>query len=672
MKRYGFLIAFMAIILSLASCSQELAVTSPAEEDGIPVRFSVVAGTMKNASGVVTKSADLPTVSESEITNLWVVQFSSTGAYMKSSYHPTVNASVIDVRLLAGSNTHVYFFANWGDSILSSFSGTETTFSALTKTLTKESDVYYNGTTLSGKKNLPMASAMQTITVLSNGYVDLSASPVVMNYAVARIDLPYNITLPNFALRRIRVCNIPKVMELGAPAVATTTATYPSALTSSTVFNTNYTDVSSNTGTITYYVPENQRGQATSNTTELQKTGLSGDYPTYIDLVGYTTLNDSRGEIHYRMYPGADVIKDYNVVRSTQYTLTANLAGVSPIDGRITQLSLANSYIVAPGQSVYIPVKRANQSDLGIRFLDVTSGSLTTSIVWQSASGLVTPTMDNASGCIKVTAPSATATGNAVVAVKSGSTILWSWHVWVTGYDPNVTNMTQNGLVWMDRNLGAIAACTGSNTFDQCGGLFYQWGRKDPFPGVNSSGGETSTYYNGSTTATNGLYATANATTTGTSAPNYNLPLAIQNPSTFYYGVTSGNNGDWYTPGSSGQNNNLWVMGLGKTVYDPCPAGWEVPGIGSWTSSSWNLPSATTSYSNYAVWTLGGVNSYYPITGQRVVGTGSLDWQGSHGCYWYSTNTGVRAYFLYVDSGNANLLYFEYRAQGFKVRCVKE
>ncbi len=669
MKKYSFLIVIVVGLLMLSSCSQELAVTS-LDGRGTPVRFSVTAGQMKNVNGTIaTRSADLTKISESEITNLWVLQFASDGSFLKSVYIPAASLAAVDVTLAPGTGTHVYFLANWGLSLLSSFSGTETAFSTLTRTLTGEGDLLFSGSTVSGKSDLPMISAKQTVTVPTAGYVDMSANVITMNYAVARITLSYKVTASNFVLRRIRVCNIPITHELCPPVVAKTTPTYPATLTSTTVFNTDYTTVSSNTGSITYYVPENQRGQTSSNTVESQKSGIAGDYPTYIELVGYTTINDGRGEIHYRIYPGGDAVTDYNIVRGIQYGVEGNLTGISSIDSRVSEQTLANSYVLAPGQTVYIPVKRANQSDLGIQFTDVTSSSLTPFSVWQSASGLVTSTMDNVSGCIAVTAPSATATGNAVVAVKSGSTVVWSWHIWVTGYDPSVMNLTQNNMVWMDRNLGALAACTGSNTVDQTGGLFYQWGRKDPFPGVTSGLGETSTYYNGSTTATTGLYATANANTTGTTAPNYNLALAIKNPSTFYYGA-SGNNYDWYTPGSSGQNNYLWIMGSGKTVYDPCPAGWRVPLSGAWILSGWNAPSGTSN-TNYGKWTYSGVTSYYPASGWRDKANGGLGGVGNGGNYGSASTSGTSQIYLVPQNGSVVQGNIG-RALGISVRCVKE
>jgi hypothetical protein len=83
-----------------------------------------------------------------------------------------------------------------------------------------------------------------------------------------------------------------------------------------------------------------------------------------------------------------------------------------------------------------------------------------------------------------------------VVAIKKDGTdeIVWSYHIWVTGYDPkasdatypNPYNRNNNGkrFVFMDRNLGAKEEGQTylDNDANNNAGLYYQWGRKDPFP----------------------------------------------------------------------------------------------------------------------------------------------------------------------------------------------
>lgn len=97
--------------------------------------------------------------------------------------------------------------------------------------------------------------------------------------------------------------------------------------------------------------------------------------------------------------------------------------------------------------------------------------------------------------------------GNALIAVRDADgRILWSWHIWVTDYDPSLQAPKLNGLSWMTRNLGAL-----SDDYDETGsakGFVYQWGRKDPFPsGAGWNDLNDITVYDASGTAATDLFA---------------------------------------------------------------------------------------------------------------------------------------------------------------------
>lgn len=64
-----------------------------------------------------------------------------------------------------------------------------------------------------------------------------------------------------------------------------------------------------------------------------------------------------------------------------------------------------------------------------------------------------------------------------VIALMSGSGIVWSWNIWLS----DVKDQTLNGVTFMDRNLGAVAL---SANDPGSIGLMYQFGRKDPFIGT--------------------------------------------------------------------------------------------------------------------------------------------------------------------------------------------
>lgn len=97
--------------------------------------------------------------------------------------------------------------------------------------------------------------------------------------------------------------------------------------------------------------------------------------------------------------------------------------------------------------------------------------------------------------------------GNVLIAVRDADgRILWSWHIWVTDYDPSSQAPKLNRLSWMTRNLGAL-----SDDYDETGsakGFVYQWGRKDPFPsGAGWNDLNDITVYDASGTAATDLFA---------------------------------------------------------------------------------------------------------------------------------------------------------------------
>jgi uncharacterized protein (TIGR02145 family) len=325
-------------------------------------------------------------------------------------------------------------------------------------------------------------------------------------------------------------------------------------------------------------------------------------------------------------------------------------------------------------------------------------------LLWQTASGLITVGTFNAtSQTVTITAGSTS--GNAVIAAyaSDGTTILWSWHIWVTSYNPNTGTLyrfnTNNLLTFMDRNLGATTATAATLTTL---GLLYQWGRKDPFPGASAYTGITDGTYSslpiynvsgtqlteGSPTGGTGINSiVASATTTETKT--LNLTNAIKNPMNFYYATSAGTyiGYDWYTTTNDAtgslQNSALWGNSVytgsptTKTIFDPCPAGWRVP---TWKSSysPWDAfggsgISTTYSYSNWtsygANWTSAG---YYPAAGNRDAGSGALSSGGGYGYYWSASSYSGYGFRLLFYSGYVSPAGYGNRARGFSVRCVQE
>ena len=199
--------------------------------------------------------------------------------------------------------------------------------------------------------------------------------------------------------------------------------------------------------------------------------------------------------------------------------------------------------------------------------------------------------------------------GNAVIAMKVGTTpfdtIYWSFHLWVTEYNPyeaagqKFYESPDQKNVFMDRNLGALA-----NVYDPAGnarGLLYQFGRKDPFPGGSNWTNTTKLpYTTGQIPSAATVFRPLNA-----------IPKSINNPKTFYLrGLLD------YT--LSIEDANLWATGGGrKTAFDPCPEGWRIPvSVGS--SAAWAENNSNPRNFTYVSGEEGCYSpllGYYPLTG---------------------------------------------------------
>ncbi len=344
-----------------------------------------------------------------------------------------------------------------------------------------------------------------------------------------------------------------------------------------------------------------------------------------------------------------------NFTQSTPFQIVKDGDNVIVADNVMHNVSdMPNSFMLNPGDEIFISVKKAfgmwqENSSLASTNPDL-SGTLTAEVIWQEDQHEI---IDN----ITVVGESNKAVlhvktklgqkGNAIVAVKIGGVIRWSWQLWVSDYNPiskkNGTTYEFNGLTFMDRNLGSTIDpnAGGDRTF----GLHYQWGRKDPFP-------------------IRGNVLTANVSTDAVA----NLANSITSPNAFILSTSSPN--DWYT-----KTGNLWPERWNseqntKTPFDPCPKGWRVPASNINNDSPWyglTLPEDENKWGNG--WYFEGNNNlgYYPAAGQRTA-LGENTYTGSAGFYHTArSNTAMR-----IDFTSVNLSFGGGKAAGRSVRCVKE
>ena len=338
----------------------------------------------------------------------------------------------------------------------------------------------------------------------------------------------------------------------------------------------------------------------------------------------------------------------------------------------LTGINQPNSYMMAGRGTIIIPTAKAFAVWDGVSWLDDSGVSvlpartftgispMQAQVIWMDAQNVVTSvstssSTEDSSGTITVKTEKC---GNAIVALLVDDKIIWSWHIWVT---PPVDEVVFNGKTWMDRNIGAISSSL-NNSLSK--GLYYQWGRKDPFPYKTTDWGTTGepTLYK-----PDGANPTINkSVSVGTNNQN-NASASVSEPSSFI--KSSAFPYDWYSQNLS-KWNTRWGANGAKSVSDPCPEGWRVP---DGTTSPWTglTVGSSSNFTQNKGWNWSNAG-FYPATGCRVDANGEINGVSVNGYYWSSQPNISLAKGLYFNSTAMDTWASGYRGSGFSVRCVKE
>lgn len=348
-------------------------------------------------------------------------------------------------------------------------------------------------------------------------------------------------------------------------------------------------------------------------------------------------------------------------------------------------------------------------------------------LVWENVDGLIKPTSVGVEGSgknmyIKFEVPGVSHQGNAMIALRKGGKIVWSWHIWCysdkstysTGARPRALTKaiaTPNGYKLSPVNLGW---CDLSDYFAERKGYIrvvqegrdpsapvlvwqkemniqfgaqphYVWGRKDPIRGFEKLSNQNHPFYykgdyeEGSNSYYNSTYNLCVIDSKNT------LGWYIQNP----YVFCIADRNEW----CSTSYRNLWnssyigqaenvTIEVTKTIYDPCPVGYKVPSDAAFSDMIGNINAVSEQpiidlpeedYGNFWRYYANGTPSdssddiYFPATGYRISKRGSGEPVGSvtAGLWW----VGGMGYYWTSHSftssvSNAKVFYFGQNTKG--------
>jgi hypothetical protein len=301
------------------------------------------------------------------------------------------------------------------------------------------------------------------------------------------------------------------------------------------------------------------------------------------------------------------------------------------------------------------------------------TGSFGAKIVWMDVANLIkdpVPSIGYYGPNAQLTVFANNFSGNAVVMIyKLGDTTetpVWSYHIWVTDYEPNLegdldtpnpdmtfknTNNTRDiggtNFIAMNRNLGGSTNNTATAGIGT--GLFYQWGRKDPMPSTLAISEQPQP-------------ATGVITIHNVKDNERTIIYSIQNPDVFM-----AHSANWLTP----YDNSLWGHNNDKSIYDPCPHGWRIATSGPLTYTYLDGTVPHTSWNNQKL----NQNNIQHWVGENGSNNGMGTEQGRQ---WQAGghSNGDDAYlFVYYTSGTYENTWHRWdlpKSQALVCRCIKE
>lgn len=309
-------------------------------------------------------------------------------------------------------------------------------------------------------------------------------------------------------------------------------------------------------------------------------------------------------------------------------------------DGDILNLSVlegANSYLITDNgfRKFIFDARYQGNTQIPIEGTPSSAG-----VLWETGSvedtvskgDIITSVSLREDGFMEISIPEEFTPGNALIAVLDpDSTVLWSWHIWVSEkIKDHIYKGDAGEFEVMDRNLGAMRADRGTGEqWRDAMGMMYQWGRKDPL---------------------------VKDLVTIVKEQRSSIEYFYNHPTEYGFSF----------PGISDFKNTLWIEDQ-KHRYDPCPVGYRVASDDALSLLKTGAESGYDyDYGKYLIYD--GINSawfpatpYYDPSGNYCNAT-------SYSYIW--TDTGVKS--MYTDYNSVYMTTGRSAGDSYPVRCMRE
>ncbi len=481
---------FIGVLLLLSGCKDELFSEYNQEKEDL-VYLPLSCRIAKEVSGNSDVSSRATNGSDAQkVNNIWLFEFDGTDnsslLLTNPQYIEITNENISAGVIPSDSPVRLLFIANTN---LSTINWKATKGVTTYEDILKISDDYYREEEASGLENdnVVMCGTMDgTIHLGSQLDPELyrSISKIELNLTVSA-DCKYEVI-------SARLCNVPSKIYWAdyLRYEQSENEITPSPLVSK--FRA-YSDAepdklsAGNTRTYTWYMPRNARGVFKNDQGDQKsKNQLAPGNATYIEIYAIDTSPDSNGGgRYYRIFPGADLTTDFNILPNRRYNLSFTITNKTVgEDSRIVGVEdvifteAANCYILNPpigGKAISYTIPALEQAN---KFFDRSTGGYTDiikstdsfggfktidqtwtcKVIWcdnpdmiafghyteESADKLYMPVYSgNGAGnkVIKVVVPPLTQSQHGSLCIglfDTSGTCRWSWLLWVTDYNPDI------------------------------------------------------------------------------------------------------------------------------------------------------------------------------------------------------------------------------------------